>query len=327
MKQQQRALRTGAVLILIAVVLRVAAGCGIEPLKSFFGDPEVAALMITMETGRLVSLPQIMQQAITPTDAEQTQPLPAALCFSEKDAAALKFHNYSGLRVDMPTLLCQSLSWNLQQPEPSVLILHTHTTESYTKNGQNYKETAQYRTLNTDYNMVQVGEQLAQQLQEMGIGVIHDTTIHDYPSYTGSYSHSREAVQDYLKKYPSLKLVLDLHRDAAEYDNGSQMETAAVADGVDSAQLMLVVGTDGSGRSHPNWKENLALAAKLQVTLEKRWPGIVRPICLRAERFNQDLMPGALLVEVGAAGNTLEEALVAVDCLAWGIGQLAFGSS
>ena len=150
MKYQQRALRTGAVLILIAVVLRVAAGCGIEPLKSFFGDPEVAALMITMETGRLVSLPQIMQQATTPTDAEQTQPLPAALCFSEKDAAALKFHNYSGLRVDMPTLLCQSLSWNLQQPEPSVLILHTHTTESYTKNGQNYKETAQYRTLNTD---------------------------------------------------------------------------------------------------------------------------------------------------------------------------------
>ena len=327
MKHQQRAIRVGAVLILLAVVLRLAAGCGTLPLMDFFQNPEVAALLITMETGRVVTLKDILQPTPTVPEQSQTHPEPTALCFSQQDAALLQLRNYTGFSVDTTALLTQKLSWDLRQSEPSVLILHTHTTESYTKTGQNYEETAQYRTLNTDFNMVQVGKVLTEQLQAVGIGVIHDTTIHDYPSYTGSYNHSRETVKTLLAQYPSVKLVLDLHRDAAEYDDGSQMETAAVADGVDTAQLMLVVGSNGTGRDHPHWQENLALAAKLQAVLEKRWPGIVRPICLRSERFNQDLLPGALLVEVGAAGNTLEEALTAVSCLAWGIGQLAAGTS
>ena len=327
MKHQQMAIRVGAVLILLAVVLRIAAGCGVQPLTNILQNPKVAALMITMETGRVVNLNELVLSAPAPTEQEQTQPQPVALCFSQQDAALLELRNYSGFSVDVASLLTRSLTWDLCQPEPSVLILHTHTTESYTKTSQDYEETAQYRTLNTDYNMVTVGAALTRQLQAMGIGVIHDTTIHDYPSYTGSYTNSRETAKALLAQYPSIKLVLDLHRDAAEYDDGSQMETAAVADGIDTAQLMLVVGSNGTGRNHPNWRENLSLAAKLQAVLEKRWPGIVRPICLRSERFNQDLLPGALLVEVGAAGNTLEEALAAVSCLAWGIGQLAAGTS
>lgn len=329
MKHQQRAIRVGAVLILLAVVLRIAAGCGVQPLMDILQDPKVAALLITMETGRVVNVSDLTLSAPEPTVPEQTQTQPeeAALCFSGQDATLLQLRNYTGFQVDTAALLTKTLTWDLRQRSPSVLILHTHTTESYTKSGQDYEETAQYRTLNTDYNMVRVGQVLTQQLQALGIGVIHDTTIHDYPSYTGSYTNSRETAKAYLAKYPSVKLVLDLHRDAAEYDDGSQMETAAVVDGVDTAQLMLVVGSNGTGRNHPNWQENLALATKLQAVLEKRWPGIVRPICLRSERFNQDLLPGALLVEVGAAGNTLEEALTAVSCLAWGIGQLAAGTS
>ncbi len=328
--KQQRAIRVGVTMILLAAVWRLVAGCDGQPLKNLFQNPEVAAFLITMETGRVVRLGTLTPPDTAPTVPEQpqTQPdKPEVLCFSAEDAALLELRNYSSFHVDKASLLHRSLDWDLQQQSPAVLILHTHTTESYTKTGQDYEETAAYRTLNTDYNMVQVGERLAQQLQAIGIGVIHDTTIHDYPSYTGSYDNSRKTVKAYMQKYPSLCLVLDIHRDAAEYDNGSQMETAAVVDGVDTAQLMLVVGSSGTGRDHPNWQENLALASKLQVTLEKRWPGIVRPICLRSERFNQDLMPGALLVEVGAAGNTLEEALAAADCLAWAIGQLAAGAN
>ena len=82
---------------------------------------------------------------------------------------------------------------------------------------------------------------------------------------------------------------------------------------------MAVVGTNGSGLHHPNWQKNMALALKLHVQLERMYPGITRPISLRSQRFNQDLLPGAMLIEVGAAGNTQAQALQAADCLATAI--------
>ena len=98
-------------------------------------------------------------------------------------------------------------------------------------------------------------------------------------------------------------------------------------DGAASAQIMFVVGTNGTGLKHPNWKENLALALKLQVQMERIASGICRNINLRGQRFNQDKSPGALLVEVGAAGNTREEALRAVEVLAQAILDLSHGTA
>ena len=89
---------------------------------------------------------------------------------------------------------------------------------------------------------------------------------------------------------------------------------------------MLVVGSDAGGLSHPHWQENMALAVKLHAQLEKNCPGICRPISFRSQCFNQDLSPGALLVEVGAAGNTRAEALLATEQLAQGILALAHGT-
>jgi len=341
MKQERRAIRVGVALILLAAVWRLAGGGGGDRLLSFFQKPDVAAFLVYLETGRVVrlsaqaqtepqtvtTLPQPSQpEETTPSLPAQTEPAPS-LRFAPEDSGLLSVYKACSYSVDKETLLMQSLDWDLTGPEPTVLILHTHTTESYTKGALDYVETATYRTLDTQYNMVQVGARLTQRLQQLGIGVIHDTSVHDYPSYTGSYNHSRKTTKEYLEQYPSLKLVLDIHRDAAENSDGSQMATAATVDGQDSAQLMLLVGSDAAGLSHPNWRENMALAAKLQVTLEKQWPGITRPLCFRAERFNQDLLPGALLVEVGTAGNTLEEALVAADSLAWAISQLAKGAN
>jgi stage II sporulation protein P len=131
-------------------------------------------------------------------------------------------------------------------------------------------------------------------------------------------------VKQYLNEYPSIRLVLDLHRDASG-DNRNQMKTHATVEGQDSAQLMLVVGTDAAGISHPNWEENLALGLKLQVQMERLSPGIMRYVNLRAQRFNQDLLPGMLLVEVGAAGNSHTEARRAAQMLAQGILSLAKG--
>ena len=202
-----------------------------------------------------------------------------------------------------------------------MLILSSHATESYDPKAEPYTASGAYRTLDTERNMISIGSYVADLLENAGIHVIHDTTLHDYPSYNDSYIASRKTVQQYLKQYPTIRLVLDLHRDATD-ENAAQLDTSAVADGQESAQLMLVVGTRQEG-----WQSNMALAVKLTALLEKQNPGITRPISFRTQRFNQDLSPGALLVEVGAAGNTRQEALTAAKALADAIIALSKGAN
>ena len=218
------------------------------------------------------------------------------------------------------------VQWDLSGSEPTVLILHTHTTESYTKTGEDYLESSAYRTLDESYNMLSVGDVLVRVLEENGIRVIHDRTLHDYPSYNGSYAHARKTIAGYLEKYPSIQLVLDLHRDASG-DIRNQLKTQATVDGEPSAQLMLVMATGSAGLHHPNWQTNLALGLKLQLQLERIAPGITRPMDLRGQRFNQDMTTGSLLVEVGAAGNTHAEAIRAAQVLGRAIVALADGAN
>jgi len=132
-------------------------------------------------------------------------------------------------------------------------------------------------------------------------------------------------VKEYLDKYPSIRLVLDLHRDAARDKEGNQAPLTATVQGRKVAKLMLVVGTNVRLK-HPNWPENMSLAVKLHALLEKNYPGICRPISFRNQRFNQDLSPGALLIEVGAAGNDRQEALASAELLAQTILELANGT-
>ena len=240
----------------------------------------------------------------------------------------LQYGTDCGYRADLQTVLLDHIDWQLNSGEPTVLILHSHATESYTRQpGEAYLETDAYRTTDTAYNMVAVGDILAAQLEAMGIVVIHDRENHDYPSYSAAYGNSRKSVEAYLQQYPSIQVVLDLHRDAADLDSGGQLTTQAVVNGRSSAQIMLVVGTNAGGRNHPQWEENMALALKLHAQLEKLYPGLCRPLGCRTERFNQDLSTGALLVEIGAAGDTLEEALVTVEALAEAISALALGTA
>jgi stage II sporulation protein P len=206
------------------------------------------------------------------------------------------------------------------------LILHTHSTESYTRQGEDYKESSAFRTLDEGYNMISIGARVAQLLEEAGIGVIHDRELHDYPSYNGSYNHARKAILETLAENPGICLVLDLHRDASG-DLKNQFRPVVRTEQGDTAQIMLVMGTDAAGLSHPNWQENLSLGLKLQAQLERQTPGITRPMSLRSYRFNQDLTPGSLLIEMGAAGNSHREALRAAEALARAIIALSKGTS
>lgn len=330
MDHQKWSLRVGAAVIACAVVLRLGMIGFFQPLANFLSQPHITSFLIYLETGRIVRFssseddsPFFALESPPPDFTEAPADPPS---FSEEDLSLIQIRNNSPRTPDLEQLLAEPLHWDLTGTEPTVLILHTHSTESYTQSpGEIYEESSAYRTLDANYNMISLGDHLAQLLEAGGISVIHDRQLHDYPSYNGSYSHARKSIDAYLKEYPSIRLVLDLHRDASG-DNANQMVTRATVDGKPSAQLMIVVGTNGSGLTHPDWEKNLALGLKLQVQVERINPGISRYVNLRSQRFNQDQSPGALIIEIGAAGNTHQEAITATEVLAQGILDLARGS-
>ncbi|MCI7018264.1 MAG: stage II sporulation protein P [Clostridiales bacterium] len=323
MKQLSRARRVGLCAILCALVLRLwDEGYG-DKLLNLLTSPGAAAFYIYLETGRDVrfspSLPAFSPDFMESPPAA-TLPVTEPTLPSFSDADGLELYYASTKEPDIPALLAQPLQWNLRGEEPTVLIIHTHTTESYTRVDEPYTESAAWRTTDEGYNMVSIGEVVREILEENGIPVIHDRELHDYPSYNGSYTRTRAAIIDYVNQNGSIQLILDLHRDAAG-EGSHQMRTLAAVDGEPSAQLMLVMGTN-----YDTYEDNLSLALKVHAQLEAQCPGITRPLQLRAARFNQDLCPGTLLVEVGAAGNTHPEAQRAAEELAKAIVALAEGT-
>lgn len=196
-----------------------------------------------------------------------------------------------------------------------ILIYHTHTCESYTPSEKyNYTMTGNYRTTDNSYNMVRVGDELTKYLEQKGFTVIHNTTCHDYPSYSGSYDRSYTTAQGILNEKKDVGLVIDLHRDAV--GDGSSYGPTVKVNGERAAQLMFVIGTNGGGLEHPNWPQNLKTAIKVQETANSLYPGLFRPMIVRNSRYNQHIAIGASIIEVGATGNTLEECLLSMQCLA-----------
>ena len=197
----------------------------------------------------------------------------------------------------------------LGETGPQVLIIHTHATESYTMPaGSEYEASDTFRTTDTRCNMVRIGDEMEQVLTAAGIGVVHDRSLYDYPSYSGSYDRSLKAIEGYLEKYPTISFVLDVHRDAVQDANGNQFKLLCGED-KNAAQLEFVIGSNGGGLSHDLWRENLKLAYAVQETLHADYPTLMRPITVRNSRYNQFKTTGSLLVEVGTAGNSLEEAV------------------
>lgn len=201
---------------------------------------------------------------------------------------------------------------------PQILILHSHGSEAYTPAADGgIVWSGECRTTDTRYNVVRMGDAMAEVFGQAGISVLHDRTLYDYPEYAGSYDRSLAAIDRYLKEYPSIRFVLDVHRDAIETSSGSQVKVISEIDGQGTAsQLTLVVGSDGGGLSHPDWMENLRLAVAIQEQALTDYPTLMRPLLLRNSRYNQHATTGSLLVEVGTAGNAPEEAELAARLFA-----------
>lgn len=324
-----RVLRTGAAAIALAVVLKIFTSVPL-PTK-LFNAQSVSRWVIYLETGRILAetVPATQATEPTPTVIEKEPPEePRRLSFSPSDGDLVNIRSSWDCALTPPELVMEPLDWDLTGDEPTVLIYHTHAMESYTpQTGEDYTEEVPFRTADLDYNMVSIGTRLAELLENAGISVLHDTTLHDAASYNGSYASSRETVEKYLAQYPSIRLVLDIHRDAAEDGSGHQVATTAETAQGDTARLMLVLGSEAGGLYNPNWQENYALAVKLQAVLEQESPGLCRELHLTDQRYNQDLSPGALLIEVGAAGNSHDEALRAMTPLAEAIAALSKGAN
>lgn len=196
----------------------------------------------------------------------------------------------------------------------NILIFHTHTCESYTPSEQfQYEQTGNFRTTDLNYSVARVGAELANCLTTYGFNVAHDKTYHDYPAYSGSYTRSKSTVENILQTNSS-DIIIDLHRDAI----GSKSDynpSVKVGDDV-AAQLMFVIGTDGGGLYHPNWKSNLKFAIELQQKANEMYPGLFKTMIVRNSRYNQHLGSAACIIEVGATGNTLEQCLVSMKYLA-----------
>lgn len=323
-------LMPAAVLLLCAVLLLISHRMG--------GDAQVDALLdaiaqnqsfiassIALETGIPAQPPTQAAAPAKPKPPEDVPTMesapppqtdvPALPPAQDKRDTDIGIRNDAGIPVDVQSMLQNPIEIHVKQSEqPQVLIYHTHATEAYTPSGKDtYTPSGEYRTRDKNQSVIRVGKELAKVLKARGIGVLHITDIFDDPAYNGSYGRSLAAAQQALKKYPDIKVTIDLHRDAILTKDGQQFRVASTIGAQEVAQLMLVVGTDASGLEHPHWRNNMNFAVNLQADANGAYPGLMRDVNLRAQRFNTHLRSGSLLLECGSSGNTLQEAIRSVQ--------------
>lgn len=285
---------------------------------------------------------KIVEDFLPPPESD-SDPLPFPDCFSQSGAVIpLCYESGTGDNyIDLPlggqirnvtslsadeiyaeALLAPDFGITLNAPEdePQILIMHTHTTESYQPDESGYYDPEYIcRTTDSSRNMVAVGDAMARVFEERGIRTYHDTTVHDYPSYNGSYDRSRETVEELLQKYPSIKVVLDVHRDAIERESGEIIAPTVNIGGKSCAQVMIICGCDDGTMGMPDCMKNLRTASLFEQHMESRYKGLTRPVLYDYRKYNQDLTTGSLLIEVGGHGNSLEQAVYAGELSARGI--------
>ena len=313
-------------LAVLSLYLAAAGGWGAR-LRQYAGElfppGETAAVSSTIPTAAASAaegedlteaVPALLEQAGDTEDilVRVIEPFSGGEVRGTTIRGGLAVKNETAYQVDAQELLRRGPSVRLPAEGPQILILHTHGSEAYTPAGlDRYEANDNRRTADEKFSVIRVGDELAAVFELAGLRVLHDREIYDYPSYTGSYSRSGEAAERYLNEYPGIAVVLDIHRDALGSE-GVVYKTMAEEEGTVASQIMLLAGTDESGLSHPDWRENLALALYLQERVCMLHPTLMRPVSLVPQRYNQHLSRGSLILEVGSSGNTLQEALAAI---------------
>ncbi len=272
---------------------------------------------IIQETQSESASAQIDTSSAVPVNENHTVSGKIIKRFIDPKTAPLKYNNVylknnTDAKIDIKTEIEKNIKIKIDKDNsPQVLIVHTHATESFMQEDRDYYTTTDVsRSTDNTKNMVAVGERIAAELTAAGIGVLHDKTLHDYPSYTGSYTQSAKTIKSYLNKHPTIKVVLDVHRDAIGGGGADKVKVVKEIDGKNAAQVMLVMGSQtGTVTNFPNWKSNLCLAMRFHQTIETMYPGLARPILLMSKKYNEQLTTGSMLLEIGTDANTMDEAL------------------
>lgn len=196
---------------------------------------------------------------------------------------------------------------------PLVGIYSTHDYESYISEfpqGLVKGENDLWKVASYDHarkTVVTLGNTLAVELKSLGVATVHAPFPHQDLGYSFAYRSSRTTVKEILRKVPSTKVLLDLHRDGVW-----GLDTKVTIQGKPAAKIRCIIGKD----QQPNWEKNKAFCDKLITRLEKTYPGLTLPTMVKDDTYNQDLLPGAILLEIGGAMNRYEEAEESVKFLA-----------
>ena len=214
--------------------------------------------------------------------------------------------------MDAAVLTGMDLSMKKDPSVPQILIYHTHSQENY----------ADYAAGNKKATVVELGNRLTALLEEKGYQVLHDTTSYDMAAgkldRNHAYNYALDGIMGILQKYPSIQVVLDLHRDGVK----ESLHMVRTVNGKATAPSMFFNGLsqtpDGEigYLKNPYKTENLAFSLQMQLLAEEKYPDLTRKIFLKGLRYNLHVRPRSALIEVGAQTNTLEEALNAMEPLA-----------
>lgn len=205
-----------------------------------------------------------------------------------------------------------------------VAFYHTHSREAYAQDPQHpYQETETWRSADTNFNILAVGERATTLLNEYGIATVQDRTDHEPPRHGTAYVRSLETARRLVEENPPMQLMIDMHRDA--YIEGEPR--AVDVNGVSMAPMLFVIGTgEGSGENtfseKPNWQENYKLALALTEQINQIAPGLCKPPSVRTGRYNQHVSESAVLVEIGHNENALDEAMRSGEVLAQAIAKV-----
>ncbi len=336
--QKTLALTLGAVLLVCCflAVPTIASAIPASLADYLTGEPP-AELLAALRADETVSAEPPSKPLIppsVPTPPEVIQPtvpegavsvFADSFCWYEPDQTpTLDMINGTNFRAELQEYLQKDYPIAKDQTdEPLVLIVHTHGTESYLPDGTDYYlPDEDFRSEDPTQTVIAAGEVIAQELNALGIVTLHDKTLHDAQDFNLAYTYARKTICAYLQEHPSIRYVLDVHRDSIVTADGICSKTYTTVDGTPTAQIMLVVGTNQNGASHPDWRTNLTVASYLQNRMHELYPTLARPLNLRADAFNQSLSAGALLVEIGSCGNTVTEAKTAARLFAWAFASM-----
>lgn len=202
----------------------------------------------------------------------------------------------------------QELEQITPQTTNNIIVYHTHGTESY-KSDEPYETYKFYRTTNSNYNVIKIGNYLTELLTQKGYNIIHDTQYFDMPTTEGAYAKSKKMVQEQLNN--EINTIIDVHRDAISEEEHEA--TTVEINGEKVANLRFVIGINPQDE---DWQKHLKLAIDIQKLADKKYPGLFKPIIIRNSVYNQDLVENAILIEVGENCNTVEEATRAIKYFA-----------